>query len=114
MLAAQVRYGSWYPWFVLLASLDVMLTWILLSLGGREANVVAERVIEAAGLPGAVGLKFASVTVVVLACEAVGRRADRAGRRLAATAVAVSTLPVLVGAWALAEYAWLVAAYGPR
>lgn len=113
MLAAPVRYATWYPWFVLLASLDVMLTWTILRLGGREANVIAEQVIDAFGLPGAIALKFGSVIVVVLVCEYVGRQADRAGRRLAATAVALSVVPVLIGAGVLVEYAWIYTLYAP-
>ncbi len=104
LIAQPVRYPRLYPWFLLLASLDVAVTWMLLGLGGREANIIAEQVISGAGLPGAIALKAASVLTVLLICEVVGRHHDRLGRRLAATAVGLTSLPVALGAMALLEY----------
>ena len=109
MFRQPVLYPAWYPWFVALAGLDVVLTSHLLGLGGREVNVIAHQVISAAGLPGALVLKFATVTLVVVICEVVGRRSLSAGRRLAAIAVGLNTVPVVVGASLLAEYSALMA-----
>lgn len=108
-IARPVRYPKLYPWFVLLASLDVVLTWMLLGLGGREANMLAAQIITGAGLTGAVALKAASVLTVVLICEVVGRRHDQAGRRLAFAAVGLSALPVAIGAAGLVEYGVMMA-----
>lgn len=96
MFGKPVLYPGVYPWFVLVASLDIMLTWIILQMGGREANVIAARVIEAAGLPGMTAFKFASVIVVVGICEYIGRRRAETGRRLAGCAVCISCVPIAV------------------
>ncbi len=110
-IAHPLRYPRVYPWFVLLAALDVALTWMLLGLGGREANAVAAMVISGAGLAGAVALKTFSVLTVLLICEVVGRRSDPAGRRLALASVGLSGVPVAVGAFALLEYAVMFQVY---
>ena len=50
-----------------------------------------------------VALKYATVVVVLIVCEIVGRRHAKVGRRLAVTAVILSALPVGLGllqAWA--------------
>jgi hypothetical protein len=109
MLRQPLLYPAWYPWFVGLAALDVVFTGMLLGLGGREVNLVAKKLIETAGMPGAIALKFATVALVVVICEVVGRRSLPAGRRLAAAAVALNSLPVVVGGILLAEYSVLVA-----
>jgi hypothetical protein len=110
MLRQPLLYPAWYPWFVALAALDVVFTGALLGVGGSEVNVIARKVIGAAGLPGALALKFATVIIVVLICEFVGRRSPSAGRRLAAVAVVLNFVPVAVGAALLAEYAALMTA----
>lgn len=99
----EMRYPNLYVWFVFVSSLDVMLTWAILSLGGNEVNPLASVVINAWGLPGAVGFKFGLMLLVVIACEVIGRQNNRSGRRLALLAVAVSSLPV---AYSLGLLAW--------
>ncbi len=89
-------YQQAYVWFVFVSALDVMLTWIILSLGGSEVNVVADAVISHAGLAGIVAYKFCLVIFVVLMCEAVGRRRPQAGRKLAEWSVAVTAIPVVL------------------
>lgn len=91
-----VLYPHVYVWYVFLASLDIMLTWIILHLEGVELNFVADRVIERWGLPGLTAFKFGLVMLVVCICEIVGRRRDRTGRKLAEWAVAVTTIPVVL------------------
>jgi hypothetical protein len=90
-----MRYPGEYLWFVFVSSLDIMLTWTILELGGREVNPIARVVIQSWGLPGAIGFKFGLMILVVIACEVVGRQRDRTGRALARAAVAVSALPVI-------------------
>lgn len=87
-------YPNVYVWYVFLASLDLMLTWIVLHLDGFELNPLADRVIQYGGLPATAVYKFALVVVVILVCEIVGRHSDRIGRRLAEWAVAVTAVPV--------------------
>jgi len=91
-----VLYPNVYVWYVLLASLDVMLTAVIVAAGGHEMNSLADRVLGRWGLPGLVVFKFSLVLVVVAICEVVGRRNDRKGRKLAEWAVAITAIPVVV------------------
>ena len=89
-------YPNAYTWFVLLGALDIMLTWIVLHMDGREVNVLADWILRQWALPGMVVFKFVLVMVVVIICEIVGRRSDRAGRRLAKLAVIITAIPVVL------------------
>ncbi len=91
-----VLYPNVYVWYVLLASLDVMLTAVIVAAGGHEVNSLADRVLGRWGLPGLVVFKFSLVLLVVAICEVVGRRNDRTGRKLAEWAVAITAIPVVV------------------
>jgi hypothetical protein len=91
-----VLYPNHYTWFVLVSALDVMLTWVVLHFGGREANVVALAMLRRFGLPGLVVLKFGIVSFVVVLCEIIGRRNHRAGLRLIEIGTAITCLPVLL------------------
>jgi len=103
-----VRYPNAYVWFIFLAALDIMLTYLILhpvlfprdatmtESRGSEENAVAGWVIEQWDVPGMVGFKFALVIVVIVLCEVIGRHRDSTGRRLAEWAVAVTVIPVLV------------------
>jgi hypothetical protein len=85
-----------YPWFVLVSALDVLLTWVILHLGGMEANAVAAWVIRNYDLPGLVVFKFGLVVLVVLICEVLARRNPVAARRLGWSAVGLTCVPLLV------------------
>lgn len=89
-----MRYPNTYVWFVLVSTLDIMLTWTILHRGGSEVNPVARAVIDLWGLPGAIAFKYALMLVVIMICEIVGRRRDLSGRLLSQAAVAVSAMPV--------------------
>ena len=95
-VSSPVRYGGFYPWYILLASLDIILTWVVLRMGGHEMNEVAQWALGLGGLNGIIALKFATVTVVVVICETIGLRNHRAGRRMAQWSVALSTVPIVV------------------
>ncbi len=89
-----MRYPFLYMWFVVVSSLDIMLTWLVLDQhGGYEVNPLAALVIEYWGLPGAIGFKFSLTLFVIIICEVIGRRRDRTARRLARWSVGVSSLP---------------------
>ncbi|MHC4695733.1 MAG: DUF5658 family protein [Planctomycetota bacterium] len=102
----QMLYQTAYKWFVYISALDVILTWVILVLGGKEVNVLADSVIAHAGLKGILIYKFCLVILVVLICEIIGRRRFRLGRNLARLAIVITALPVilsvaqLVSAWA--------------
>lgn len=85
-----------YVWFVFVSALDIMLTWVILLLGGSEVNVVADAVIEHAGLSGIVMYKFCLVVFVIILSEAVGRRNAGAGRKLAEWSIAITAIPVVL------------------
>lgn len=104
----SVRYPNAYVWFVFLAALDTMLTYLILhpvlfardatmtESRGAEENVFAGWIIERWDVPGMVVFKFALVVVVVVLCEVIGRHRDATGRRLAEWAVAITAIPVVV------------------
>lgn len=90
----HVLFPAAYTWFVFLAAMDVMMTWIVLWVGGREANVLAHWVLNRWDLPGMAAFKFMLVIGVVWVCEVVGRRNLELGRSLAYWAVALNVVPV--------------------
>ena len=91
-----MRYPSRYVWLIFLASLDIMMTWVVLHFGGAEENAFAAAVIEHKGLLGVVVFKFALVMFVIVMCEIVGRRRDKTGKRLAECGIAVTAIPVIL------------------
>ena len=97
-----VRLPNHYAWFVLLSSLDIMLTWAILSMGGCELNLLADRAQRLAGLWGLIGVKFSTVCVVVWACEGLAQRHPARARRLAVLVIAISAVPVIVALGQLA------------
>lgn len=103
-----VLYPNGYCWFVLLSSLDIMLTHTILHhfahMNGREVNTFADFIIERAGIWGAIGLKCASIVVVVVILEFVGRKRPATGRTLMACVLAMAMVPVFV---ALVQLAWV-------
>ena len=100
-VANAMRYPTEYTWLVLVASLDLMLTWVVLHSGGQELNLVADAVIDAYGLWGLSAFKFGMVLFVICLCEIVGRRRDAAGRFLAMTAVGLNCVPVVLAMYLL-------------
>ena len=110
--APRSKWAALYPdayiWFIFLASLDIMLTYLIMNpilfshddFGaeprGAEANAVANEVIQRWDVPGMVIFKFVLVMVVVFICEIIGRRRDAAGRRIAEWAVAITSIPIVI------------------
>jgi len=93
---SPVLYENHYTWFVLVSALDVMLTWVVLHAGGREANALAAEVLERWGLEGMIIFKFALVVLIIALCEVIGRRNLAAGRKLAGWAVALTCVPLII------------------
>lgn len=92
----DVLYPQAYLWFVFLSSLDVMLTWCILALGGNELNPLARLVIDYGDLYGLVAYKFVLVSLVLLICEFVGMRRPTIGYTVAVFAVVITALPVVI------------------
>ena len=94
----EMRYQNSYALFVFVSCLDIILTWVILYRGGEEVNPVAQLVIDAWGLPGAIIFKLSLMLFVIIACEIVGRKSDLKGRVLALVAILISSFPVV---WSL-------------
>jgi hypothetical protein len=102
--ALRWQYPRHYPWFITLAGLDILLTWIVLSLGGQELNAVARLALDLAGIPGMIALKLAAVFIVCAVCEYAGRRKPHLGRGVANLAIAANTIPVTVACLCLTQF----------
>ena len=91
-------YPNFYVWYVFLSSLDIMMTWIILSppFEGREVNWLANWIIQHGGMHAMIPYKFALVGLVIAVCEIVGRIRPNTGERLAAWSVAITCIPVVV------------------
>ena len=92
----SMLYENTYVWLIFVSCLDIMLTWIVLWRGGKEANLLAAGIIDRFGLVGIVVFKLAIVVFVIGLCEHIGRRNRGAGRKFARAAVGISAVPVMV------------------
>ena len=91
-----MRYQNAYLWLVFVSALDVLLTSLVLFVWeGHEVNPIAGANVERMGFGWTVAFKLAICVLVIIICEVVGRRRDRAGRRLAVAAVVISGVPVI-------------------
>ena len=99
-----VLYPNLHRWFVALASLDVLITSAVLSVGGEEVNPIAATVINTGAHTGMTFFKFATVAFVLVACEWIGRSSASAGKRVAAIAVAANLAAILIGGVQLALF----------
>lgn len=98
-------YPNHYAWYVLAGTLDILVTFVIITyLGGGEANALAREILQNHGWSGMVTLKYSTVVVVLLVCEVVGRSRPGVGRGLAMGAVVISALPVGLGL--LQVWAW--------
>lgn len=91
----HMLFPNEYVWFLLFSSMDIMLTWVILSVGGQEVNPIADVIISGWGLPGAIAFKFSLTLLVIVLCEVVGRAKPRMARNLAQAAILISATPVL-------------------
>ncbi len=94
MFTRPVLYPTLYPLLVLGGTLDVILTSVVLALGGQELNGVANHVLESSGLGGLVALKFAMISSVILLCEIVGHRRHVLGSSVATFGIGVHAVVV--------------------
>jgi len=90
-----VRFPNLYLWLVFFASLDIIMTRLILFFSGRELNPIADLVIKSFGVPGMSVFKFGIVTFVILVCEFVARVRPKTAHMLAAFAVIVTAFPVV-------------------
>lgn len=95
---SSVLFPDCHTWLIFISALDLMLTCLIIQLGGYEANLLAAHVIDNYGLPGITIFKFGLTTLVILIAEYVGRRRPPLGRQLATYAVAFPATGAMVGA----------------
>ena len=90
-----MRYQNAYVWLVFAATMDAILTRLVLKVWmGSEVNPIAAAVINVMGYNWAIVFKLATILLVIVICEVVGRRDDKAGRQLAYLAVFINAVPV--------------------
>lgn len=106
MVREPVLYPRLYPWLILMASVDVLLTWHILSpaQGGIELNPIAAHVIGAGGMTAATFFKFGTVMFVMWASEVIGRQSVGTGRRVLWVALACHVVVLSIAAGQLAAY----------
>ncbi|MEM6392102.1 MAG: DUF5658 family protein [Planctomycetota bacterium] len=92
-----------YTWIVFLSAMDVLFTKVVLALGGREVNPVAETVINGYGLPGTLLFKFTLVVGFLLICEYVGRQSESTGRFMSRTGLVIAAFPIVWSSLLLAS-----------
>jgi hypothetical protein len=92
---AVVLFPNLYLWLVFFASLDIILTRVILFFSGVEMNPIAQMVIEKFGVPGMAVFKFAVVSFVIIVCEVVGRTRRPTAQKLAVFAVLITGFPVV-------------------
>src|SRR5690606_7661395 len=105
MTRQPVMFPRLYPSLVVIATLDVLLTAVILDvLDGRELNPLAAWIIAAGGMVAASSFKFAIVTFTLWACEFVARRNARVARGLIVYAVGLNCVPVTAAVAQLAIF----------
>ncbi len=92
---AVVLFPNLYLWLVFLASLDIIMTRVILFFSGVEMNPIAQMVIDAYGVPGMAVFKFSVVSFVIIVCEIVGRTRRTTAQKLAVFAVLITGFPVV-------------------
>jgi len=97
MLYAPILYPKTYAAFLLVAAMDVICTWVVLALGGRELNAFANLLLQRWDVHGLLALKFSVCVMVLITCEFIGRRRPATAVRLAIAAIVLNMFPVVVG-----------------
>ncbi|MEM1211072.1 MAG: DUF5658 family protein [Planctomycetota bacterium] len=94
-LHQPVRFPHAYTWIVFLSAMDVMLTKVVLAMGGREVNPIAETVINGFGLPGTLLFKFTLVIGFLLICEYVAQQSESTARFMSRTGLVIAAFPII-------------------
>ena len=90
-----LRFVREYFALLTVSTLDIVLTYIILSMGGREVNPLADVVLEYYGHPGMVIYKMSIFIFVVVMCEVIARHEVKKGLWLARAGIAISAFPVV-------------------
>lgn len=103
-LKTSMRYPNHYVWLVFMASMDAIMTYLVLFFGGAEANPIARRILFTWGWQGMVVYKFALILLSIVICEIVGRKNDKLGRRFAVFAIIAQIVPVTIAVFLLVTH----------
>ncbi|MEM9282977.1 MAG: DUF5658 family protein, partial [Verrucomicrobiota bacterium] len=88
------RISFLYGGILLAGSIDLLLTTIILGLGGQEVNPLANSVLQAHGLVGLVVFKNFMMGLVILGCDLVASHDRRVARKLAVALIAIHAAPL--------------------
>ncbi|MEO0513468.1 MAG: DUF5658 family protein [Planctomycetota bacterium] len=95
--APVILYPRSLAAFLLLATLDLVVTGHVLAVGGSEVNPVAAAVLACSGIAGMALLKAASVSVVAAVAQLVGRTQRGVGLAVMLVAAVTTAYPVVLG-----------------
>jgi hypothetical protein len=98
MFHTPLRFSAGHFLLIFVATLDILITWWILALDGRELNPLAAAVIDRYALAGAVVFKFGLTALVILICEVIAARRDQTARRFLTAAVLISATAPAYGA----------------
>ena len=84
-----------YCWIVIGGTLDIVLTMFILSLGGHEANPLAEAMLLTHGPTGMITYKYLLVLLAIIGCEFVARRKLNIARVLSTILILIHFAPVV-------------------
>lgn len=96
-----LRHPGLHLGFVAVATLDILLTWRILGLGGVEVNPIARAVIDTWALHGMMAYKYALTVFVIVIAEVVARARPRSGHWLPIASIVISAVPVVWSTWLL-------------
>ncbi|MEM1108863.1 MAG: DUF5658 family protein [Planctomycetota bacterium] len=91
----EMRFPWLYAGIIVAGTLDIILTAIILALGGKEANPLANAVLQTHGFEGMILFKYLVVGLVILACEFIADRNRRKALSLAVILVVIHSFPVV-------------------
>ena len=84
-----------YRWIAIGGTLDILLTGVILSLGGYEANPIANAILMQYGFAGMVIFKYFVIALVIIGCEIVARHELKSAGRLAVVLIVIHFSPVI-------------------
>ena len=97
LLRRDLLYTRWYVWILIASAFDIVMTSMVISLGGIEMNPLADAIISRFGMHGAMAYKFALMIFVILMCEIIGRHNLRLGRWVAQFATLGPAVAAVLG-----------------
>lgn len=96
-IQTKLRLPYCHAWIIAVGTLDILVTTIILSLGGAEANPIAAAILAVYGISGMVVYKYVCILLLIIGCEVVARSRIDTAQRLAMLVVAISAAPVVWG-----------------